>query len=218
MPSMLSYSFCNRLLPILKLGPNSQTSICRKISLPNPLFALRKSYLWLPMLGMYDLWLHGILLKEANTNSGFDQINARLGEVLFMSATSMSDSTEGNTLVEAIRRFCRSVELCDDYLRGYYGLKMVHHFVDQTQQQLTSKQASDRLLARFFDDSNDNPNIQVTDYSEVLPPQKATVQKLNEQATSKLAELTRRISYNVDNAEIVAAKILLDKSTQTRQR
>jgi hypothetical protein len=24
-----------------------------------------------------------------------------------------------------MRRFCRSVELCDDYLRGYYGLKLV---------------------------------------------------------------------------------------------
>lgn len=28
-------------------------------------------------------------------------------------------------LAESLRRFCRSVELCDDYLRGYYGLKLV---------------------------------------------------------------------------------------------
>jgi len=28
-------------------------------------------------------------------------------------------------LAEALRRFCRSIELCDDYLRGYYGLKLV---------------------------------------------------------------------------------------------
>lgn len=26
---------------------------------------------------------------------------------------------------EAIKRFSRSIELCDDYLRGYYGLKLV---------------------------------------------------------------------------------------------
>jgi ER membrane protein complex subunit 2 len=26
---------------------------------------------------------------------------------------------------EALKRFTRSVELCDDYLRGYYGLKLV---------------------------------------------------------------------------------------------
>jgi hypothetical protein len=28
-------------------------------------------------------------------------------------------------MAEAIKRFARSVELCDDYLRGYYGLKLV---------------------------------------------------------------------------------------------
>lgn len=28
-----------------------------------------------------------------------------------------------------MRRFCRSIELCDDYLRGYYGLKLVRGLV-----------------------------------------------------------------------------------------
>ena len=28
-------------------------------------------------------------------------------------------------MAEAIKRFSRSIELCDDYLRGYYGLKLV---------------------------------------------------------------------------------------------
>lgn len=28
-------------------------------------------------------------------------------------------------LTEAFKRFCRSIELCDNYLRGYYGLKLV---------------------------------------------------------------------------------------------
>lgn len=28
-------------------------------------------------------------------------------------------------LAESLKRFCRSIELCDDYLRGYYGLKLV---------------------------------------------------------------------------------------------
>ena len=28
-------------------------------------------------------------------------------------------------MADATGRFCRSVELCDDYMRGYYGLKMV---------------------------------------------------------------------------------------------
>jgi hypothetical protein len=28
-------------------------------------------------------------------------------------------------LAESLKRFARSIELCDDYLRGYYGLKLV---------------------------------------------------------------------------------------------
>ena len=50
-------------------------------------------------------------------------------------------------------------------------------------------------------------------------PSRATVHKLNEKATSKLAEITRRTTDGGNNyAEVVAAKELLDKSTQFRQR
>lgn len=55
------------------------------------------------------------------------QIHARLGELEYMAATA-SGATENGTLrylVEAMKRFSRSIELCDDYLRGYYGLKLV---------------------------------------------------------------------------------------------
>ena len=45
--------------------------------------------------------------------------------MLFISSINSSESSEGKLLAEALRRFCRSIELCDDYLRGYYGLKMV---------------------------------------------------------------------------------------------
>jgi tetratricopeptide (TPR) repeat protein len=51
-------------------------------------------------------------------------IHARLGEVLYMAATA-SESGADKYLAESLRRFCRSIELCDDYLRGYYGLKLV---------------------------------------------------------------------------------------------
>ena len=54
-----------------------------------------------------------------------EQIHARLGEVLYISAVSSNETADSKTLAEAMRRFCRSVELCDDYLRGYYGLKLV---------------------------------------------------------------------------------------------
>ena len=52
-----------------------------------------------------------------------------MGELLYLSATASSpNSSDGSTLKglsESMRRFCRSIELCDDYFRGYYGLKLV---------------------------------------------------------------------------------------------
>lgn len=50
--------------------------------------------------------------------------HARLGEVLFMESTT-NNSDDIETLAESLRRSCRSVELCDKYLRGYYGMKLV---------------------------------------------------------------------------------------------
>lgn len=41
------------------------------------------------------------------------------------SAVGASDAESLKYLAEALKRFARSVELCDDYLRGYYGLKLV---------------------------------------------------------------------------------------------
>jgi ER membrane protein complex subunit 2 len=35
------------------------------------------------------------------------------------------DGSIPKNLAESLKRFCRSIELCDDYLRGYYGLKLV---------------------------------------------------------------------------------------------
>lgn len=40
-------------------------------------------------------------------------------------AQSAANETAPKHLSEAVKRFCRSIELCDDYLRGYYGLKLV---------------------------------------------------------------------------------------------
>ena len=57
----------------------------------------------------------------------FVQLHARLGEIEFMAASATTEAVEGShsLLVDALRRFSRSIELCDDYLRGYYGLKVV---------------------------------------------------------------------------------------------
>lgn len=48
-----------------------------------------------------------------------------MGELLYLSALSGSTELTEATLMDAMRRFCRSIELCDGYLRGYYGLKIV---------------------------------------------------------------------------------------------
>ena len=54
-------------------------------------------------------------------------MHARLGEALHMAA-SANEAGADKYLAESMRRFCRSIELCDDYLRGYYGLKLVRIF------------------------------------------------------------------------------------------
>jgi hypothetical protein len=46
-------------------------------------------------------------------------------------AATASESGADKYLAESLRRFCRSIELCDDYLRGYYGLKLVRVFEKQ---------------------------------------------------------------------------------------
>lgn len=40
-------------------------------------------------------------------------------------ATGASSGSYQKYMAEALKRFARSIELCDDYLRGYYGLKLV---------------------------------------------------------------------------------------------
>lgn len=52
-------------------------------------------------------------------------MHARLGEVLFMAASASGDNATYRYNAESVKRFCRSIELCDDYLRGYYGVKQV---------------------------------------------------------------------------------------------
>ncbi|KAK8041154.1 hypothetical protein PG994_014161 [Apiospora phragmitis] len=105
-------------------------------------------------------------------------------------------------LAEALKRFCRSIELCDDYLRGYYGLK------------LTTTQ----LL-------NDPPKPSKQAESDGLsPPNLSTLQKLDGLATEKLGEITRRFTAGergwrgFEEAEIVAARELLEKSSSTTVR
>ncbi|KAL8717023.1 MAG: hypothetical protein Q9225_005701, partial [Loekoesia sp. 1 TL-2023] len=71
--------------------------------------------------GLYqqaEFCLEEILLSTPNAWN----IHARLGEMLYVSAAMSQDQI--GSLAESVRRFCRSIELCDGYVRGYYGLKL----------------------------------------------------------------------------------------------
>ncbi|KAI8951393.1 tetratricopeptide [Xylaria longipes] len=125
-------------------------------------------------------------------------IHARLGEMLLMAAKS-SDAPK--RLAEALKRFCRSIELCDNYLRGYYGLKL-------TTQQLLSEVSPKAPKP--------------TESEEWAVPASSTLRELDELATEKLAEIIRCNSagekdwQGYSKAEIAAARELLEpKDTAT---
>ncbi|KAF4120174.1 ER membrane protein complex subunit 2, partial [Geosmithia morbida] len=99
-------------------------------------------------------------------------LHAKLAEVLFMAANTSGDSHQGY-LAESLKRFCRSIELCDDYLRGYYGLKKV------TDQILEASAAG-----------NGGKNVKKqTEEGRFEIPNRIKVEKLNQAATNKLAEI-----------------------------
>ncbi|KID77578.1 TPR repeat protein oca3 [Metarhizium brunneum] len=122
-------------------------------------------------------------------------IHARLGEVSFMAASTASEGGSQKHYAEAVKRFCRSIELCDDYLRGYYGLKLV----------------TDKLVQNTPKSKKDSEGFQL--------PDQATIEKLNETATKKLGEIVRRngakdkLWQGYDAREIAAARELLDSSS-----
>ncbi|KAF2842699.1 hypothetical protein M501DRAFT_993444 [Patellaria atrata CBS 101060] len=144
--------------------------------------------------------LEEVLLITPNAWS----VHARLGEILYISSPSDSNSLKG--LVESMRRFCRSIELCDDYLRGYYGLKV------STKRLLSELQTVSK--SALSDPQN----------GDLAPPSVKTVEKLNEAATRKLAEIVRRSTAGeagwegFDPAEVHATRELVNKDTQTIDR
>lgn len=115
-------------------------------------------------------------------------LHARLGELNYLASQSSHEGASPGQkyLAEAVRRFARSVELCQDYLRGYYGLKL----------------ATDKL----------SKSIASRD-SEEMPLE--TVQQLNTLAVTKLKHIIQQgNSHNsgLRSAELIAAKALLDES------
>ncbi|KAB8232513.1 uncharacterized protein BDW43DRAFT_278777 [Aspergillus alliaceus] len=124
-------------------------------------------------------------------------IHARLGEVLYICASAAEAGAVSEYLQKSIQYFCRSVELCDDYLRGFYGLALA-----------TSLQLRSMTLSR---DSS-------TSTKDFLSAEK--VKKLNVLAERKLEAIVNQRSANHqlwDHAqgELIATKELLDRINES---
>ncbi|KAI4230104.1 MAG: hypothetical protein L6R36_000361 [Xanthoria steineri] len=124
--------------------------------------------------GLYqqaEFCLEEILLSTPNAWN----VHARLGEILYTSASTTPDQL--GTLAESVRRFCRSIELCNGYVRGYYGLKL----------------ASDRLLGTLSNSGKaDSQTSNNSRNHELAVPSVEVLQKLNESAISMLGEIARK--------------------------
>jgi ER membrane protein complex subunit 2 len=131
-------------------------------------------------------------------------MHARMGEVQYLWSQTLEGPEQVKVLSESMRRFCRSIELCDDYLRGYYGLKVT-----------TAR------LAEVLDGGKKGQISRGDGETGELPtPDVKTVRKLNEVATAKLAEIVRRAGSSekgwdgYNSAELKAAKELVGKDEQ----
>jgi ER membrane protein complex subunit 2 len=116
-------------------------------------------------------------------------LHARLGELEYLNAASSSEGSEAavKSLEQAIQRFSRSIELCHDYLRAYYGLKLA--------------------VAKLLQTRPQNKSV------DVMPSEK--LKKLDQLATSKLKSMIQeRLATATDSskAELIAAQELLGRS------
>ncbi|KAH0605070.1 uncharacterized protein H6S33_005052 [Morchella sextelata] len=134
--------------------------------------------------GMYPqaiFCLEEVLLILPNAYNMF----ARLGEINYISA----QGTNMDGLIESVKHFARSVELCEWYLRGWYGLRLV----------------TGKIL-----------ELNRADKASGIERKK--IEALNETATKKLAEIVGKANKRekgwegFDEAEVEAARALVDSS------
>jgi ER membrane protein complex subunit 2 len=116
-------------------------------------------------------------------------VEAKLGETLVAAADVESSMNEKlRYLSQAIKRFARSIELCDGYLRGYYGLKV----------------ATKAMMDIGLPKQSSETGFQTDDQLKAL----------NKVATEKLREIINNEAHLRDSAEISAAKELLALDNQ----
>ncbi|TQB67639.1 hypothetical protein MPDQ_005091 [Monascus purpureus] len=124
-------------------------------------------------------------------------IHAHLGELLYVCASSATEDTSFGLLARSLRSFCRSIELCDDYLRGFYGLVLVSSLLLKNQN-----------YARGPQDCKDGKCDSI--------PSKEYLQKLNLFSLKVLQSIvnsrsSRYQEWEYGQIELAAAKRLLDR-------
>lgn len=112
-------------------------------------------------------------------------------------SSSTAQTGREKLLIEAIQCFCRSIELCDDYFRGYYGLKFVINELEDFQ----------------------NSGSQVRS-----PLSYQELDRLNKLATLKLSEISQR-SVNSDfsqqgysTAELILMREIISHGLPSRSK
>ncbi|KAF3906299.1 hypothetical protein ABW20_dc0103111 [Dactylellina cionopaga] len=145
---------------------------------------LAEYYLEISMYPQAIYCLEEVLLILPNAYN----IHARLGEVNYIAVeTAPSGGKDTEKLETSLRWYLRSVELCDGYLRGYYGIKIV----------------TGKLLQPKFSVSQ-----------RTIPEDK--INKLNSVATVHLNDIVsgfekRQKGFTgYDSTEVLAAKELLE--------
>lgn len=127
MQSPVLFSSSMPSLLMLKPGVNWPTCISHKGWLPKPFLASKRLYSLLLTLGMYAcrhlfFFFFSFLFQIKWSLTLKCKIHSRLGELLYICA---SDGDASRLLGRSVQHFSRSIELCDDYLRGFYGLTLV---------------------------------------------------------------------------------------------
>lgn len=175
--------------------------------------------------GLYEqatFCLEEVLLMMPNAWN----MHARLGEVLLLAAGKTEATGEQlKVLSESMRRFCRSIELCDDYLRGYYGLKLVNISCLKIPLGVANDlQVTSRLLATLSSSKKSQQSSADPITGDLAPPTIESVKNLNALGTSKLAEIVRRSSSGekgwdgFSESELIAARELLNRDAQKIER
>ncbi|GAA89590.1 hypothetical protein ASPFODRAFT_65770 [Aspergillus luchuensis CBS 106.47] len=123
-------------------------------------------------------------------------IHAFLGEILYSGACA-SETTDCSQLLEvSIHHFSRSIELCTDYLRGFYGLVSATSLLGRKR--------------RLMDHSRDSSPAQASHLTDKL------LDELTLFARSRLDEIVRSRSsdhqaWKDNQGELIAAKELLHR-------